>query len=369
MRYGLATCTWPGITPAFCCQTSALTLVRPIFTMKLSTWDTIWLTGGIMKEIVLFELKKNDGKYVSGEELSRRLGVSRTAVWKHISGLRDEGYEIESSPRHGYRLVSVPELLLPSEIRDGLETDILGQKIVHLHDTDSTNSIARELGSRGWPEGTVVVAERQRAGRGRLGRQWISPEGGIWLSLLLRPKLLPQQVQLLTLAAGVAAVRATRGAAGIEPGIKWPNDLLLGQRKLAGILSEISAEMDLVHYLVLGIGVNANIPEKAFPIELAATMTSLLAETGRPVYRAGWVRLFLKEMEFLYLQALSQNFSAILAGWRDYSVTLGREVTIRLPGRQVRGFAENIDDSGALLVRTSLGLETFPAGEVTLREE
>ena len=199
-----------------------------------------------MRETVLAVLKESAERYVSGEELSNRLQVSRTAIWKHIGALRDEGYEIESSPRLGYRFVAVPDLLLPLEIGAHLKTQVLGKKIYHWREVDSTNRVARELAAEGEAEGAVMLAESQTVGRGRLGRAWSSPVGGVWLSLLLRPNLVPYKAQLITLMAAVAAVEATQAVAGIQPGIKWPNDLLINGKKVAGILTEVSAEMERV---------------------------------------------------------------------------------------------------------------------------
>ncbi len=320
-----------------------------------------------MRENLLALLKEQAGGYVSGEALSRQLGVTRTAVWKQVQLLREQGYGIEASPRLGYRLLVLPDLLLPAEIQAGLKTAVLGHKVYHYRETASTNRLARELAGRGEPEGTVVIAESQQSGRGRLARSWFSPPGGIWFSLLLRPRLLPHQAQLLTMAAAVAAVEATAATSGLVPGIKWPNDLLLAGRKLAGILTEVSAEMELLHYLVLGVGVNANIPAELFPAELQAAATSLLAQSGQTVDRAAWLRCFLQYFEEQYLAAQNHEFAGLLAQWRRYSLTLGREVTVCLPGRNVDGTAVDIDEHGALQVRTAAGVETFPAGELRLR--
>jgi BirA family biotin operon repressor/biotin-[acetyl-CoA-carboxylase] ligase len=320
-----------------------------------------------MKETVLAVLKGHRGEYISGEELSQRLDVSRTAVWKHIGGLREEGYEIESSPRLGYRLVSVPDLLLPLEIQDGLDTAVLGRFIHYRRSVDSTNRLARELAAGGEPEGTLVVAEEQTAGRGRLGRDWCSPPGGIWLSLILRPRLAPYKAQLITLLAAVAAVEATALETGETPGIKWPNDLLLGGKKLAGILTEVSAEMERVNFMVLGLGINANVPPDWFKGELETTAASILAHTGQPVCRVGWIRRFLAVFEDKYLNAQQSGFTNTLAAWRRYSVTLGQDVTVSLGDRSAHGKAIDIDDQGALLVRTTDGMEAFLAGEVSLR--
>jgi BirA family transcriptional regulator, biotin operon repressor / biotin---[acetyl-CoA-carboxylase] ligase len=322
-----------------------------------------------MKETVLAVLKEFAGIYISGEELSHRLQVSRTAVWKHIKVLREEGYEVESSPRLGYRLVAVPDLLLPLEIRDGLRTRILGRQVHYSHTTDSTNRQAREEAAGGAAEGTLVVAEMQSAGRGRLGRSWLSPRGGIWLSLVLRPPLPPYRAHLITLLAAVAAVEATTAVAGIAPGIKWPNDLLLKGRKLAGILTEVSAEMERVNYLVVGVGLNANIPADCFAGELAGQATSLLAETGKPVSRVAWVRAFLECFETSYFAAQDKGFEDILNRWRRHSVTLGQHVRMSTGGRTTDGVALDIDEQGALLVRTHDGTKIFLAGEVTLRPD
>ncbi|MHB1255521.1 MAG: biotin--[acetyl-CoA-carboxylase] ligase [Dethiobacteraceae bacterium] len=321
-----------------------------------------------MKETVLAGLKVHFGRYVSGGQLSNQLQVSRTAVWKHIGGLREDGYEIESSPRLGYRLVSVPDLLLPLEIRDGLRTKILGKQIHYRRTMDSTNRLARELAAAGAAEGTVILSEEQLAGRGRLGRSWVSPAGGIWLSLILRPQLAPHKAQLITLLAAVAAVEATQKTTGLVPGIKWPNDLLLGGRKLAGILTEVSAEMERVNYLVLGIGLNANLSAEHFQGELADSATSLLLELGQSVCRVRWVQNFLTLFEQAYLATEEQGFASVLACWRRYSVTLGQDVIVSLGGRSVHGTALDIDEQGALLVKTVSGLETFLSGEVSLKD-
>jgi BirA family biotin operon repressor/biotin-[acetyl-CoA-carboxylase] ligase len=320
-----------------------------------------------MKETVLAILKESAGEYVSGEELSGRLRVSRTAVWKYIRSLREDGYEIESSPRVGYRLRSVPDLLLPMEITKGLATEIIGKKIVYRPEVDSTNRVLHELAVQGEPEGTVVLAERQTAGKGRLGRAWTSPDGGIWMSILLRPSLPPYKVQLITLLTAVAAVEATAALTGITPGIKWPNDLLVKGRKLAGILTEVSAEMERVNYLILGIGLNMNIPSAVFEGDLADIATSILAEGGKPVSRVDWVRRFLANLEADYLHAQKEGFSDMLERWRQHSVTLGQDVTVSLAGRTVGGTAVDIDEQGALLVRTQSGTEAFLAGDVSLK--
>ncbi|MCW3489162.1 biotin--[acetyl-CoA-carboxylase] ligase [Dethiobacter alkaliphilus] len=322
-----------------------------------------------MKETLLAILKEHSGAYVSGEELSNRMQVSRTAVWKHIGGLREEGYEIESAPRLGYRLVAVPDLLLPLEIHDGLKTEVMGKKVYHYREVDSTNRVARELARAGEAEGAVVLAEAQSAGRGRLGRAWNSPCGGIWLSLILRPKLPPYKAQLLTLMAAVAATEATAAVSAVTPGIKWPNDLMINGKKLAGILTEVSAEMEQLNYIVLGLGINANIPADWFAGELEQIATSIMAQSGEAVSRVAWVQAFLRNMEQEYMQAEQIGFEDVLKRWRRYSVTLGKGVDVQLADHRESGTAVDIDEQGALLVRTESGVKTFWAGDVSLRPD
>ena len=322
-----------------------------------------------MKETVLGILKERSGEYVSGEELSGMLQVSRTAVWKHIGGLREEGYEIESLSRLGYRLVSVPDLLLPLEVQDGLATEVMGKTVHHRREVDSTNRLARELARAGESEGTVVLAEAQTAGRGRLGRSWLSPCGGIWLSILLRPQLPPYKAQLVTLMAAVAAAEATAAVSAVKPGIKWPNDLLVNGKKIAGILTEVSAEMDQLNYIVLGLGVNINIEQEWFEGELQQIATSLLLESGERISRVAWVKAFLQNMDREYAHVQCVGFAEILERWRRYSVTLGRNVDIRLTDSNESGTALDIDEQGALLVRTESGMKTFWAGDVSLRPD
>lgn len=317
-----------------------------------------------MKKSLLAFLQEGGNGYVSGQEISKRLGISRTAVWKQIQALRSEGYEIESSSRLGYRLAAVPDRLYPELVSAGLKTGILGRKIIYHESIDSTNAEAKRLAAEGAPEGTVIVAEMQSGGRGRLGREWASPGGGIWFSLVLRPQMTLHQASLFTLAAGVAAREATWITGGIEPGIKWPNDLLAGDKKLAGILTEVSAETDRVNYLVLGVGLNANIEAEKFPPGLRDTATSVLLETGRPLDRPSWLRTFLERMDTYYINAKKAGFGDVLAAWRKYSLTLGKNVCIRTAGGLVRGEALDIDDYGALLVRTTEGVQAVYSGEV-----
>lgn len=322
-----------------------------------------------MKTKILEYLRSNPGVYISGEEISRDLGVTRTAVWKHVQSLKDEGYEIESSRRLGYRLVVVPDRLLPAEILRGLRSRVFGRKIQYFRSVSSTNLIARELAREGEDEGTLVVAEEQTQGRGRLGRNWISPSGtGIWMSLVLRPAIAPVDAPRLTLAAAVAVAEAVREVTGVSPGIKWPNDLLAEGRKFCGILTEMDAEIERVHFVILGIGINVNLRKADFPEPLRTQATSLREVCGHPISRQELLCRVVECLEERYLETVSERFGEVLAAWRAHSVTLGQPVTVTSVAGTIEGLAEDVDADGSLLVRLDSGiLKRVLAGEVTLR--
>ncbi|MCL6620685.1 MAG: biotin--[acetyl-CoA-carboxylase] ligase [Syntrophobacterales bacterium] len=301
---------------------------------------------------------------VSGESLAARLGLSRTAIWKRVQRLKALGYEITGEPRRGYRLRAAPDCLLPCEILQGLPTRRFRGPVHAFSRISSTNDYAKELGRRGAPEGTLVVAEAQEAGRGRLGRTWASPAGvGLYVSLLLRPPLPPVELPRLTLTVAVAAARALERSAGVRPGIKWPNDLLLGGRKLAGILTELETEAERIRYLVVGLGLNVNTP--VFPPELADTATSLYLATGRPHSRIRLLRAWLEDFEALYELFLARRFPEILAEWQARTVTLGRPVRVRQGEEDLCGVAVGVDPEGALLLQTAGGqVVRVTSGEV-----
>lgn len=324
-----------------------------------------------MKKEILALLKRNPGEYVSGEDVSHRLSVSRTAIWKHIQALREEGYQIESQSRLGYRLQEVPDKLYPEEVQDGLSTNIIGQSIIYYERLGSTNDLAKVLAAQGVIEGTVVVAEEQSSGRGRRGRAWASPGGhGVWMSVLLRPKLSPANAPKITIMAAVAVVRAIERVCGLKVGIKWPNDIVYKGKKLAGILTEMSAEIDSINHIVLGIGTNVNVPLEAFPEEIQEKGTSLLIATGQQVSRVAYLRALLEELEVAYVQFCTEQFDTILDGWRKHSVTLGEDVRVEGIGEVLFGTAADIDSQGALLLRQKDGeMVKVLAGDVTLRKE
>lgn len=324
-----------------------------------------------MREIILAFLRARPEEFVSGAEISKRLGVSRTAVWKQIEGLRAEGYKIEAYPRRGYALRQSPDLLSPAEIALGLGTKNLGKKVSYFPAVESTNQVARELAEKGAEEGTLVVAEAQTKGQGRLNRNWVSPSGkGIWTSLVLRPPSLPAEATYITLLAAIAVAKAIRQVAALPAGIKWPNDVLVNEKKVCGILAETEAELDQVHYVVLGIGINVNLDQEDFPPELMQTATSLKIEKGETVSRLQLLQALLKELEGLYLTFLFERggVEEIRKQWKKLNVTLGREVKVSFLNQSYQGKAVDLDPEGALLVREPDGkLHRFHAGDVTLK--
>jgi BirA family biotin operon repressor/biotin-[acetyl-CoA-carboxylase] ligase len=293
--------------------------------------------------------------YLSGEQLGSRLGLSRTAVWKRIERLRACGYLVDGSSRRGYRLQPGQDLLLAADITAGLTRQWLKGPVLHFVSLPSTNDLAKDLARQGYPEGSVIVSETQSAGRGRLGRVWESPPGtGIYLSVILRPRLPPTELPKLTLTAAVAVVEAIKEATGLLTGIKWPNDILLAGKKLGGILTEMETESDQMSHVILGVGLNINTP--GFPEHLAGLATSL-SGTGRKYSRLEIVRAFLRTLDAYYGRFLGQEFPAILEAWRQAAVTLGRQVTVKQGGGEISGLALDVAPDGALLVEK-------PGGEV-----
>jgi BirA family biotin operon repressor/biotin-[acetyl-CoA-carboxylase] ligase len=322
--------------------------------------------GTSSEELVLAFLAEAGDAYVSGEAISDKLGLTRAAVWKHVEALRGQGYRIEAVPARGYRLAEVPDRLGPLELRPLLNTHDVGREIHWFAELPSTSDRAKELADDGAEHGEVVIAEAQTAGRGRRGRVWTSPPGrNLAFSVVLRPDLPPARAPEVTLVASVAICDALRQA-GVAAGIKWPNDVLVGGRKIAGILTELAAEPDRVHWVVVGVGVNVNARAEDFPAELRGEATSLLLERGVATPRALFAAACLTALEEWLDRHAEEGFGAVRAAWRERSVTLGREVSVQADGRVVVGTAEDLDEDGALLVRDAAGLQRILAGDVTL---
>jgi len=326
--------------------------------------------GIFMKVEILKALKESPQQYVSGQQLSRLLGVSRTAVWKYISELRQEGYQIESSSRKGYKLITSPDNLSAEEVLVNLHTSFLGKEIRYYETVSSTNNVAKEAAARGCMEGTVIIADRQESGKGRLGRHWVSPpKSGIWMSIVLRPKILPMQAPFITLLAAVAVSKAIEEIAQIKPGIKWPNDIVIHKKKVCGILTEISAEMEQVNYLVVGIGINVNFDISNFPDHIRETATSIKAETGTYVNRVELIVSLLEKFECLYSKAFDEKLRPqLMEEYKAYSVTLGNRVRAVSMNHAIEGYAEDITNDGELMIRTDDGkLHKIISGEVSVR--
>jgi BirA family biotin operon repressor/biotin-[acetyl-CoA-carboxylase] ligase len=279
------------------------------------------------------------------------------------------GYEIEASTRSGYRLIGSPDLLVPSEVKPLLKTKWIGKTIHHFDTLDSTNAKAYQLALDGAQEGEVVIAESQEKGKGRLGRQWFSPPFlNLYLSVILRPNISPHQASLITLMAAVATADAIREFSGLRPLIKWPNDILLRDRKVAGLLNEIHSEMDCIHFVILGIGVNLNMDEKAFSKEIQAVATSLRIEMGQTVSRKVFLQFFLQELERWYSIFINEGSAAILKAWRDWADLKGRGIKITSFGETLAGTAIDVDSDGALILETEDGKRRrVVAGDVEYR--
>ncbi|ALC17150.1 bifunctional biotin--[acetyl-CoA-carboxylase] synthetase/biotin operon repressor [Desulfuromonas soudanensis] len=324
------------------------------------------MTAKSPREEILRLFHKTAGTFVSGEEISLALGVSRTAVWKQIGLLRELGYVIEAVSSRGYRLVSTPDTLIPAEIKSGLDTGIIGSEILYFDELDSTNARARQIGDAGGADGTLVIADRQTAGKGRMGRQWVSPPGvNLYASVLLRPPIPPWQAPQLTFLSAVAVARAIEEISGVRPRVKWPNDVLLDGKKVAGLLNEMNAETEGIRYVILGIGVNLNMGAHQFPADLRYPATSLRLHTGGPVSRLAFVQSLLRHLDALYQKCLSEGFSPVIAAWEGFFDLVGKPVEVDFQDRVVRGVVEGLDDIGALLLRLADGtLERVLAGDV-----
>ncbi len=303
--------------------------------------------GGIkLKTKIISILRKNPGHFVSGQEICDSLNVSRTAIWKHINQLREEGYVIESVPKKGYRMTTSPDRITEHEVAPWLKTETLGRVLIHHKTVDSTNIVAKALARDGYPEGTLVTAEHQTAGRGRSGRSWTSQEGGaIQMSLVLRPQAPPAKAPSIT-QIGAASVALVLEALGLSPRIKWPNDVLLSGKKVCGILTEMSCELDHIHFIVVGMGVNVG--WSSVPEEISQVATSLIDEGVKSPDRARLTAEIMNSFEPLYLSFLAGDSSPYLEVCRRLSWLKGKEISFSQNGETVKGVAGDIDDQGRL---------------------
>lgn len=321
-----------------------------------------------MREKIIKIILDNDKEFISGEEISRLLGISRSAVWKHMKILKEEGYNIESINKKGYRLIEKPTDLLSSQnIRHNLKTEVIGKNIIHFETITSTNTYAKSIASEE-EAGTVIISEEQVSGRGRLGRTWNSKAyEGIWMSVILKPNILPYKTPFLTILAASSIAKALKSL-GVDVGIKWPNDIILNGRKLCGILTELSAEIDRVNYVVLGIGMN--VKSLSFPSEIENIATSLYKE-GYTISRVDIVRVILLELERCYIEYINDdNKDKILKLYRKHSVVLNKNIYIIKGNERELVQCIDINSEGNLVVKKSDGMvEEIISGEVSIRGE
>lgn len=312
-----------------------------------------------MKQKILDILKSTDG-YISGERISEQLNISRAAVWKHIKNFKKKGYEIESVTNKGYRLVSSPDIITESGIKSGLDTEYFGQTLFIYDETDTTNERAKANSSA--PQGSTFIAEVQTHGKGSRGRGWVSQRGtGIWHSILLKPDISPLEVSQITLVAGLAVCRAI----GLGAKIKWPNDIVIGSKKVCGILTEMSAEIDMVNYVVCGIGINVN--TESFDKEIEHRATSMYIESGQKFRRDELIAKLLNEFEYYYKKFLDGGLKSILDEYKENCITIDRDVSVIYKKETVTGKAVDVDESGSLVVECADGIIHVTSGEVSVR--
>lgn len=320
-----------------------------------------------MKTEIIKALKQETG-YLSGQELCEKLGVSRTAVWKVIRQLQEEGYEIEAVRNRGYRLSESGDIFTEAELKSAIQTQKTGRNLVLLETVDSTNNKAKQLAEEGAADGTLVVADSQSGGKGRRGKLWSSPSGaGVWMSLILRPQCPPASASMLTLVAALSVNRGIREVTSVSSQIKWPNDIVINGKKVCGILTEMSAEPDLINHVVVGIGINSN--NVLFPKELEQVATSLRLASGQLVKRAKLVNAVLcawEEYYHIFLQ--TENLSGLVAEYNDKLTGLGGAVKVLMPADSYDGISQGVDENGRLLVKKSDGtVMQVVSGEVSVR--
>ena len=322
-----------------------------------------------MKNKILKILKDNKNQFISGENLSKDFGITRAAIWKYMNALKEEGYEITSISKKGYKLVNSPDILRYEEVEEYLQTKYIGRNILHYNTIDSTNKAAKSLAIEGIEEGTVIVSEEQTSGRGRLGRSWVSPKSsGIWMSIILKPNISPMMASRVTLI-GAAAVHKALEEINIDAKIKWPNDIVLNNKKLCGILTEMSGEMDKLNYIVMGIGLNVNLDEEDFSDELKNMATSLKIEKNEHINRKELFGKILNNFEILYDEFKNHgNIASTVNICRKNSLLLGKEVRVINGMKTVTVKALDLDEDGELLVEyEDKSKGKIISGEVSVR--
>lgn len=322
-----------------------------------------------MRAEILKMLREAEG-YVSGQQLCEHFGVSRTAVWKVIQQLKEEGYEIEAVKNKGYRIGSSPELITSEEITSQLHTSWMAKKTIYLESVDSTNNYVKKIAEAGEKNGTLVVADEQTGGKGRRGRSWATLKGvNLAFSLLLRPSIRPEHASRLTLLMAMAVAEGIRKVTGLEAGIKWPNDVVADGRKVCGILTEMNTEVDYINYVVIGTGINVNQDPSTFPEEIRQTAGSLCALAGKKISRAELVARVMEALERYYEIFLkTEDLSELYKEYNEICVNRGHEIRVMEPGHEYTGTTDGINQDGELVVRREDGsMVNVYAGEVSVR--
>ena len=320
-----------------------------------------------MKEEILRLLRSADG-YISGQELCNRFGVSRTAVWKAINQLKEAGYEIEAQQNKGYRLMAAPDLMTEAEIKSLMHTEWVAKEVLYFDTIDSTNTKAQELAEKGYPSGTLVVADKQESGKGRRGRSWVSPSGtGIFMTLMIKPDINPNHASMLTLVAALAVAKAITSVTGEEAMIKWPNDIVVNSKKVCGILTEMNAQFDYINHIVVGIGINVH--NESFPEEISQMASSLMIEAGgKRFHRAQIIAETMSYFEQYYDTFLkTQDLSALVREYDELLVNRNKSVRVLDPKEPFDGKAMGITPKGELIVDTWESRKLVSSGEVSVR--
>lgn len=320
-----------------------------------------------MKEEILRLLRSADG-YISGQELCNRFGVSRTAVWKAINQLKEAGYEIEAQQNKGYRLKAAPDLMTEAEIKSLMHTEWVAKEVLYFDTIDSTNTKAQELAEKGYPSGTLVVADKQESGKGRRGRSWVSPSGtGIFMTLMIKPDINPNNASMLTLVAALAVAKAITSVTGEEAMIKWPNDIVVNGKKVCGILTEMNAQFDYINHIVVGIGINVH--NESFPEEISQMASSLMIEAGgKRFHRAQIIAETMSYFEQYYDTFLkTQDLSALVREYDELLVNMNKAVRVLDPKEPFDGKAMGITPKGELIVDTWESRKLVSSGEVSVR--
>ncbi|MDE6815586.1 MAG: biotin--[acetyl-CoA-carboxylase] ligase [Lachnospiraceae bacterium] len=316
----------------------------------------------------VLQLLRGSEDSLSGQQICQVLGISRTAVWKVMNQLKEEGYEIEAVQNKGYRLLAAPDVVTVSELESRRRTRVMGRQLLYLDVVDSTNIEAKRQAEAGAPHGLLVVAGRQEQGKGRRGRGWESPEGvNIFMTLVLRPAFAPDKASMITLVMALATARAICDVSGLQAGIKWPNDIVVNRKKVVGILTEMTLEMEDIQYLVCGVGINVN--QVAFPEKIAQTATSLFVEGGRKLNRAGLIERVMERFEEYYdIFCRTQSMADLMKEYNDLLVNVNARVRVLDPGGEYDGVSHGINELGELIVERDDGTrENVYAGEVSVR--